>query len=182
MKENILKWMGGKHALAPYIIGKMPPHNGYVEVFGGALHVFFQKPISSRMNVVNDLNGNLVNMYKVINDPLEFERLNHYLDHSLYDRNMFNYLQKIYRNGGNIWRQMSTAERAFVFIYLNRSSFNGKTVDYAKRVDPGIMYNLKSIIKQVFVKLQAVTVDNAPGVAIRIHALPAPVTPERCMP
>ena len=158
MKENILKWMGGKHALAPFIIEKMPPHNGYVEVFGGALHVFFQKPISKRMNVVNDLNSNLVNMYKVINDPLEFERLNHYLDHVLYDRNMFNYLQKIYRSGGDIWRQMSVAERAFAFIYLNRTSFNGKAVDYAKRVDAGILYDLRGIILQVFKKLQAANV------------------------
>lgn len=158
MKENILKYMGGKHQLAPFIIGKMAPHNGYVEVFGGALHVFFQKPISKRLNVVNDINSNLVNMYKVINDPLQKERLDHYLDHMLYDRNMFNYLQKIYRSGGSVWAQMSLAERAFAFIYLNRSSFNGKAIDYAKRVDPGILYNLKGIIYKMFQKLQIANV------------------------
>lgn len=163
MKENILKWMGGKHALAPYIIEKMPHHTKYVEVFGGALHVFFQKPLASKMNVVNDINENLCNMYKALKDPIIKEQVEAFISNMLYDRNLFNHLQRQYADRGR-WSRLSLAERAFAFIYLNRTSFNGKALDYAKRTDPSVVYDLKPLIDKVFRKLQEgdVVIENLP--------------------
>ena len=37
-------WVGGKSKLAKDIVGLMPEHTTYVEVFGGALNVFYAKP------------------------------------------------------------------------------------------------------------------------------------------
>ncbi|EAK3421207.1 DNA adenine methylase, partial [Campylobacter coli] len=36
-------WVGGKNYLAKEIIALMPEHKSYIEVFGGALSVFYQK-------------------------------------------------------------------------------------------------------------------------------------------
>lgn len=40
-------YIGGKSKLAQKIISYMPIHTTYIEVFGGALSVFYQKPPSS---------------------------------------------------------------------------------------------------------------------------------------
>ncbi len=39
-------WVGGKNYLAKEIIALMPEHKSYIEVFGGALSVFYQKSAS----------------------------------------------------------------------------------------------------------------------------------------
>lgn len=69
-----LKWHGGKQYLARRIIGLMPKHLHYVEPFAGGLAVLLERdPNDSRLwqgdgvsEVVNDLNGELVNFWRVL--------------------------------------------------------------------------------------------------------------------
>lgn len=60
-----LPWPGGKTWLAKTLIGKLPPHECYVEVFGGSGALLFAKP-PSRVEVYNDVNGDLVNLFRVL--------------------------------------------------------------------------------------------------------------------
>lgn len=64
--SNPLKWHGGKSYLADQIIALMPPHTHYVEPFFGGGAVLFRKPCDGVSEVVNDLNGALVNFWQVI--------------------------------------------------------------------------------------------------------------------
>lgn len=61
----VLRWHGGKWLLAPWIIGHFPRHRVYVEPFGGAWSVGFRKPRATA-EVWNDLDGELVNLFKVL--------------------------------------------------------------------------------------------------------------------
>lgn len=61
--DPILKYPGAKWRLAPWIIEHMPPHEGYLEPWGGSLAVFFNKP-KSRVETVNDLDGNIVRFFR----------------------------------------------------------------------------------------------------------------------
>lgn len=58
-------WLGGKSRLRNKIIQCLPEHTCYVEVFGGAGWVLFGKE-PSKVEVYNDIDGELVNFFRVI--------------------------------------------------------------------------------------------------------------------
>jgi len=68
--KSILNWIGGKSLLAEKIIEKFPEHKCYVEPFVGAGWVFFKKE-PSKVEVINDKNGDLVAMYRCVQNHLE---------------------------------------------------------------------------------------------------------------
>ena len=60
-----IRWAGGKRLLAKYILPHVLPHECYVEPFSGGLAVMLAKP-RSRMEVVNDIDGDLVTFYRCV--------------------------------------------------------------------------------------------------------------------
>lgn len=68
--RTVLKYPGAKWAVADWIISLMPPHKSYVEPFFGSGAVFFRKP-PSRIETINDLDGEIVNLYTVIREQPE---------------------------------------------------------------------------------------------------------------
>jgi DNA adenine methylase len=73
MIDGPLKWHGGKHYLAPKIVALMPPHLHYVEPFFGGGAVLLAKNPDGVSEVVNDLDGDLINFWKVLADEATFE-------------------------------------------------------------------------------------------------------------
>ena len=66
-REPLLRYPGAKWAIAPWIIGHMPPHVHYLDLFCGSGAVFFTKP-PAKHEVINDLNGDVVNAFRVIRE------------------------------------------------------------------------------------------------------------------
>lgn len=65
--KSVLKYPGAKWACADWIISCFPYHQHYVEPFFGSGAVFFNK-IPVKHEVINDLNGDVVNLFRVIRE------------------------------------------------------------------------------------------------------------------
>lgn len=63
-----IRYLGGKWRLAPWIIENLPPHEVYIEPFGGGGNVLLRKP-RSKVEIYNDLDDDLVNLFRVLRSP-----------------------------------------------------------------------------------------------------------------
>lgn len=84
--KAICKYPGAKWGLAGWITSLMPPHHSYLEPFFGSGAVLFNKQ-RSPIETVNDLDGNVVNLFKWIRD--DPERLAHEIYWTPYSRQAY---------------------------------------------------------------------------------------------
>ncbi len=118
IKSPLAGWLGGKHQLAKRIVHLIPEHTCYVEPFAGAAWVFFRKP-QSEVEVLNDINLDVVTLYRVVQDHLEeFIR---YFKWLLVSREEFNRYMKEEPT------TLTDIQRAVRFFYLQKNSFGGRT-------------------------------------------------------
>ncbi len=86
MMKAIAKYPGSKWGIADWIIGHFPKHHSYLEPYFGSGAVLFNKP-RSNIETVNDLDGNVVNLFEWIkHDP---ERLAHEIYFTPYSRQVY---------------------------------------------------------------------------------------------
>lgn len=84
--KAIFKYPGSKWSIANWIISFFPEHHSYLEPFAGSLAVLMNKP-RSNIETVNDLDGNVVNLFEWIRkDP---ERLAREIYYTPYARQVY---------------------------------------------------------------------------------------------
>lgn len=89
LKKQALKYFGGKWTLAPWIISQFPKHKIYVEPFGGGANVLLRKPASFN-EVYNDLDGEIVNVFRCLQDRQLSDELLFKLKSTPFARDEFN--------------------------------------------------------------------------------------------
>lgn len=88
LPRPLLRYLGGKWRLAPWIIQHFPPHRVYVEPFGGAANVMLRKP-RVITEVYNDLDDEVVNLFRVLREPAQAAGLIHLLHRTPFSRTEF---------------------------------------------------------------------------------------------
>lgn len=154
--KPIIPWMGGKRRLAKHILPLIPEHTCYCEPFAGGAAILFLKP-PSKSEVINDINGDLVNLYRVVK-----HHLNEFITQfkwALTSRKMFE------------WEKMSCIEtltdiqRAARFFYLQKLCFGGKVSgqNYGTATTSPPRLNLLRIeedLSQAHLRLSQVNIEN----------------------
>ena len=83
-----LRWHGGKWILSPWIISHFPKHRIYVEPWGGAASVLLRKA-RVYAEVYNDLDEEVVNLFRVLQSPESARRLVEILEVTPFSRKEF---------------------------------------------------------------------------------------------
>lgn len=69
--KSVLKYPGAKNRLTDWICSYIPKHEVYLEPYAGSMAVFLAKE-QSKIETLNDLDGNVVNYFRVVRDhPME---------------------------------------------------------------------------------------------------------------
>lgn len=85
----VLRYHGGKWMLGPWIIDHFPDHRIYTEAFGGAASVLIRKPRAALVEVYNDLDGEIVSLFKLLRDPVTAGKLREVLQSTPFAREEF---------------------------------------------------------------------------------------------
>lgn len=118
MSSPIIPWLGGKRRLADRLLPLFPPHECYVEVFCGGAALYFLRHVPAGCEVLNDVNGELTNLYRVVQNHLEeFVRQ---FKWALSSRQVFKWLQMT--NPATL----TDIQRAARFFYLQQHAFGGR--------------------------------------------------------
>lgn len=158
MNAPIIPWIGGKRRLAKQLFSLFPDHGCYVEPFCGAAALFFLKP-PAKVEVINDINGDLVNLYRVVQHHLEeFVRQFRW---ALVSRQIYSWL--------NMTRPetLTDIQRAARFFFLQKQGFGGKVEgrSFGTATTAGPRFNLLRIeedLSQAHVRLAQVTIEHLP--------------------
>ena len=154
-----LAYIGGKSKLSKTIIEMMPEHKAYCEVFAGAAWVFFRKE-PSKYEVINDLDGDLVCFYGVVQNHLEeFLKQFKWL---LASREWFEDWKRQQAAGG-----LTDIQRAARYYYLQRLCFagrvKGRTYGAAPLHRPRInLLRIEEELSEVYLRLAGVTIEHLP--------------------
>lgn len=149
-------WLGGKSQLARTIVELMPEHKTYVEVFGGAGWVLFKKT-PSRAEVINDVNDDLINLYRIL--KFHFDAFLAEFEHQLFSRTLFNEMRKNERG-------LTDIQRAANFYYLLRSAFSCQldgSFSYSRdrKTNLKLGDELREHLSSIHERLQNVVIENA---------------------
>lgn len=90
--NSFIGWVGGKKLLRKEIFSRFP--NGikrYIEPFGGAAWVLFYKDKHADMEVYNDINGQLVNLFRCV--KFHSDAIIKEMEFILNSRQIFNYFK-----------------------------------------------------------------------------------------
>lgn len=111
-------YYGGKQGMLKDILPLIPAHNTYTEAFAGGAAVLFAKP-PARINVINDLNGELVNFYRTV--VSDYDVLKKEIMQTLHGREYIEVAKFIYGHPD----YFSNVKRAWAVWALSKLCFSG---------------------------------------------------------
>ena len=123
--EPLAPWRGGKKRLAARIIERLEaiPHRCYAEPFVGMGGVFLRRKQRPKSEILNDRNGEIVNLFRIVREhPEELERQ---FEWALSSRGEFGRLV------ATPPETLTDIQRAARFAFLQRMTFRGKPAHHA---------------------------------------------------
>lgn len=153
---NLIQYIGGKSFMLAELLSRIPPHHAYCEPFGGGAALLLNKP-RSEVEIFNDIDGNLVNLFRVVRDrPDAFLKR---ADLLLYSRELFERWTRELDQGDDV-------DRAIKYWYVVRSSFFGSLgrswafESEGRRNRPRTLWNALRCVKTIHERLRDVYIEH----------------------
>jgi DNA adenine methylase len=154
-------YIGGKRLLAKRLIKRIEatPHRCYAEPFVGMGGVFFRRRLRPSAEVINDLNGEVANLFRILQRHYAF--FIDFMRFGLTSRREFERLTQ------TAPATLTDLERAARFLYLQRTAFGGKVTGQTFGVspyEPGPfnVLRLASYLEAVHERLAGVVIESLP--------------------
>ncbi len=163
--SRLIPYLGGKRLLTKTILALIPAHRLYCEPFAGSATILLAKP-PSPCEVLNDLNGDLVNLFRIVqHHPEEFLKCLRWI---LYSRAEFT------RQRDSQPYTLTDIQRAVRFFYIFRCGFGGMGRHFGicrNRKIKGISAKaVSSLIKEIHERLEKVILESLPyGECLRLY-------------
>ncbi len=148
--DSFIAWVGGKKLLRKEIANRFPEESikKYVEVFGGAGWVLFYKDRNAEKEVYNDINSELVNLFK--NVKYHPEAVAKELEFTLSAREIFEKYK-----AADVG-QMTEIQRAARYLYLIKLSYGATVRSFGCRareaVDLDVLHKVKERLAGVLIE------------------------------
>ena len=158
--SSVFPYPGGKGSQSEWIVDRIPPHDTFIEMFGGSGAITYNKP-PSKYEIYNDINDDLVQFFEVLrtrtDDLVDWLRAVPYA-RSLYE----NWVHEFY-DGYRPEDPVARAGRFFALRYMQTqgeaSKPNGMKTR-AKRSPARTFDNAREQLYEVADRFRQVTIEN----------------------
>lgn len=164
--QRILHYPGSKWSMADWIIRHMPTHTTYLEPFFGSGAVLFTKE-RSRIETVNDLDGEIVNLFRMIRErPEELAAMIRWTPHAR---------QEYYESYERVTDELERARRLIVRLWQGRGGKTSHRTGWRSMIDlngplPGKEWlAFPEKIYAVAERLQGVQIECQPAVKLLLR-------------
>jgi len=152
-----LRWLGGKARKVKWLLPLLPKHKLYVEPFGGAASLLLAKP-PAPVEVYNDLDSGLVNFFRVLRDPHQFDRFERMVYLTPHSREEHNHCRET-------WETCTDpVDRAYRWYVVARMSFSGSFGSgwgYGRARSEGALWvSSQTRLPEIHHRLRTVQVEN----------------------
>ena len=146
--NSFISWIGGKKLLRDDILARLPPeYYKYIEVFGGGASVLFTSDKYAPIEVYNDANGQLVNLFRCL--KYHREELQKEIRYYLNSREMFQDCRSRLESSGT-----TDIQRAAMYYVCIKTSFGADTDSFGcapKSLDTGRFEDIEKRLDRVLI-------------------------------
>jgi DNA adenine methylase len=157
----VAPYVGGKRNLSKRVIERIAarPHELYAEAFVGMGGVFLRRPVRAKIEVINDLSGDVANFFRVLQ-----RHYNALMDELRWKLTSREHFERLLATDA---LTLTDLERAARFLYVQRVAFGGKVNGRnfgVSRTNPGRfdMTKLTPILEDVHERLSGVVIERLP--------------------
>jgi DNA adenine methylase len=170
----VLRWHGGKFKLRDWIVSYLPPHRLYIEPYGGAASILLAKPRSFG-EIYNDLDGDVVRLFRVLRDPERAERLADLLRLTPFAREEYEIAQAA--ELAEVHDDLEAARMLVLRSFMGHGSDSsvGRPTGFrasswgSNRAAPRDWQNYPSSLRAITERLQGVVIESRPAIEVMLR-------------
>lgn len=167
--RTLLRYPGSKQRIAPWIINHMPPHHSYLEPYAGGIAILLNKE-PSRIETINDLDDDVINLFRVIQSKATREELIQLIVYTPYARMVYD---SAFPDNPD---ELDPVERAKNFLIRSGMGHGFRLCEkcgwkkdvYGREAAYAVRYwnRLPEVIQNVALRLKMVQIEHKPAVEL----------------